>query len=110
MRIWDVQPDLLCRQHLLGEHREVHALWNVITLGKKGYANHPETKRWVGKQKALYLRHELLVKEMLYRGYSHSSPLDAALAIDVEEQDELLHTLEEQLEMLQKKGCACKLK
>lgn len=22
MRIWDVDPRLLCRQHLLGEHRE----------------------------------------------------------------------------------------
>jgi hypothetical protein len=46
MRIWDIPPRALCRQHLLGEHRELHAVWAVLTQGKSGYSRHPETLRW----------------------------------------------------------------
>src|SRR5690606_27842618 len=80
MRIWDVEPAELCRAHLLGEHRELHGLWNILTLGKRGYRAHPETQRWVGKLASLYERHEALGAEMGIRGYHHASPLDAALA------------------------------
>lgn len=107
MRIWDIQPSLLCRQHLLGEHRELHALWTVITQDKKGYSQHPETKRWVGKLKALYNRHEALVEEMEKRGYRHGTPLDATKATDLDQQDQFIHTIEEQMEILRKKGCEC---
>jgi hypothetical protein len=31
----------LCRNHLLGEHQELHAIWSVLVNGKKGYAHHP---------------------------------------------------------------------
>lgn len=76
MRIWDISPAKLCKNHLLGEHRELHAIWAIITENKKGYSKHPETIRWVGKLGALYFRHEQLVKEMKDRGYNHHSPLD----------------------------------
>ncbi|WP_216364553.1 pyrimidine dimer DNA glycosylase/endonuclease V [Moorella sp. E308F] len=59
----------------MGKHRELHALWTILTQGKKGYSRHPETLRWRGKLKALYLRHEKLAKEMKSRSYSHCSPL-----------------------------------
>jgi len=75
MRIWDIDPGYLARQQLLGEHRELHGLFNVLTMDKKGYANHPETLRWVGCIEALKRRHELLVSEMKLRGYNHHSPL-----------------------------------
>ena len=87
MRIWDIAPKVLCRQHLLGEHREIHAIWSIITKNKKGYINHPETIRWKGKLKALYKRHEDIVKEMINRGYNHNSPLDKKLAIGKNIQD-----------------------
>ena len=74
MRIWDISPDKLCRAHLLGEHNELHAIWNILTQGRKGYANHPETKRWKGKLKALFRVHEEIDREMLARGYRHQSP------------------------------------
>ena len=80
MRIWDIEVKCLCRQHLLGEHRELHAIWSILTKNKKGYSHHPETNRWQGKLKALYLRHEKLVKEMQKRGYLHHSNLDKKLA------------------------------
>lgn len=76
MRIWDVNPGYLARQQLLGEHRELHGLFNILHLGKRGYANHPETRRWVGHLAALRCRHDLLVEELLLRGYHHQSPLE----------------------------------
>ena len=48
MRIWDILPDKLYRQHLLGEHRELHAIWSILTKNKKGYSNHPENVRLGG--------------------------------------------------------------
>ena len=58
MRIWDFPANKLCTKHLLGEHCELHALWNILTQNKSGYSRHPETLRWKGKLAALYLRHE----------------------------------------------------
>lgn len=107
MRIWDIPPQDLCRVHLLGEHRELHALWTILTRDKKGYRNHPETKRWVGKLKALYLRHEMLVEEMTRRGYNHASLLDKKLATGESVQTMFLHTIEEQKELLRNKHCEC---
>ena len=86
MRVWDIHVKHLCRKHLLGEHRELHGLWCILTKhgGKVGYSNHPETKRWVGKLRAIYDRHEALVVEMHKRGYEHNSPLDEKLATGTE--------------------------
>ena len=75
MRIWDVSPGYLARQQLLGEHRELHGLVNILAEGKRGYARHPETLRWVGCLPALFMRHRELVEEMTLRGYRHQSPL-----------------------------------
>ena len=75
MRIWDVAPGYLNRQSLLGEHRELHGLYNILTEGKKGYSRHPETLRWVGALSGLALRHAQLAAEMRLRGYTDRSPL-----------------------------------
>ncbi len=109
MRIWDLEPERLCRQHLLGEHRELHGLWAILTQGKRGYARHPETRRWHGKLKALYLRHEQLVAEMGRRGYRHGTPLPLELATGLGRQDEYKDTPAEQVEILRQKGCACRV-
>ncbi len=79
MRVWDVHPGYLSRTRLLGEHREIHALWVVITEEKRGYSSHPETMRWRGHLGELYRRHELVVAEMALRGYRHKSPLKEVL-------------------------------
>jgi hypothetical protein len=107
MRIWDVSPDILCRQHLLGEHRELHALWTILVNDRRGYAHHPETKRWRGKLAALYVRHEALVAEMERRSYRHASPLDPQLATGVAVQTEYVDSLQEQERILRGKGCPC---
>jgi hypothetical protein len=108
MRIWDINPNVLCRQHLLGEHREIHAIWSIITENKKGYSNHPETKRWKGKLKALYNRHEEIVKEMKKRGYVHNNPLEKRLAIGKDKQNVYIDTIEDQMKVLNNKNCNCR--
>ena len=79
VRIWNVPCREMGDQHLLGEHRELHGLWVILTQNKKGYANHPETRRWRGRLGAVYRRHEEQVAEMVGRGWTgHRSPLDEA--------------------------------
>lgn len=107
MRIWDIDPAELCRAHLLGEHRELHGLWNILTQDKRGYRLHPETKRWEGKLAALYHRHEALVVEMGARGYGHRSPLDPALATGSAIQDVYVDDVPTQRRLLKLKKCEC---
>ncbi len=109
MRIWDLEPERLCRQHLLGEHRELHALWVILTDGRKGFAHHPETKRWRGKLRALYRRHERLAAEMGRRGYRHATPLPAALATGLAEQKEFKDSPAAQARILKARGCGCRV-
>ena len=109
MRIWDLPPRYLCRAHLLGEHRELHCIWTVLTEGKKGYSQHPETLRWKGKLGALFRRHAQLVKEMRRRGYSHASPLDSRLATGSRVQSAMLESPDSQMQALRAKGCDCML-
>jgi hypothetical protein len=107
MRIWDLPPGRLCRAHLLGEHRELHAIWSVLTGDKVGYRRHPETLRWEGRLAALYARHAALVEEMRARGYTHSSPLEARLATGGAVQDRYVDLPAAQIEILRSKGCDC---
>ena len=109
MRIWDLAPELLCRQHLLGEHRELHGLWSILTRDKKGYSRHPETARWRGKLKALFRRHEALVAEMARRGYRHHTPLPREEAVGLAEQREYKDTPAAQARLLKAKGCGCRV-
>ena len=110
MRIWDIEPNQLCRQHLLGEHRELHAIWTILTQNKKGYRNHPETKRWRGKLRALYSSHEKLVVEMRQRDYRHDSILSKRQARGSARQLVFINTVSEQRAILGAKPCDCLLK
>ena len=48
---------------------------SIIVNGKKGYARHPETLRWMNFGWALNKRHQLLSAEMKLRGYNDKSPV-----------------------------------
>ncbi len=75
VRIWCVPVSELDRQHLLGEHAELHCIVGAL-LGKyKAYRNHPQTLRFNGRLEELYFRHGEQVLEMQRRGYRHESPL-----------------------------------
>jgi hypothetical protein len=109
MRIWDIPPSKLCTKHLLAEHHELHAIWNILTQNKSGYSKHPETLRWKGKLAALYQRHEELVDEMISRNYIHKTELDKKYAIGYSSQNQFVHTYDEQITILKNKGCKCKV-
>jgi hypothetical protein len=111
MRVWDIPAEHLCRNHLLGEHRELHAIWSVILNDRRGYSRHPEVMRWRGRLHALFLRHEEQVREMEARGYSHRSPLNAS---DIPcgqmriVQERCLTSKAEQVRRLRSIGCGCR--
>ena len=68
-----VDPQELCRKHLLGEHNELHK--HLPSL-RKGYNIKGRFFPIVQIELSNYTtRHDILVKEMLKRGYNHKSPL-----------------------------------
>lgn len=112
MRIWDISVSRLCKAHLIAEHNELHIIWKTLITGRKAWANHPETKRWIGKLKALYNRHEEQVEEMINRGGNHKSLLDKNLISGLDYQDEFINTIDEQYVILLEKSkelkkCRC---
>jgi len=70
--MWLVNPQKLCRQHLLGEHKELHQLVGSLRKGKsvKGHIDKGQVEIH-----SIEKRHKELVKEMLRRGYKHQSKL-----------------------------------
>jgi len=109
MRIWDIAPKKLCRNHLLGEHRELHAIWVILTRNKKGYSCHPEVLRWKGKLRALYFRHQELVRELARRKYKHRSTLNKVFATGRARQNQLVDSYHKQIIILRRKRCGCKI-
>lgn len=69
MRMWMVDPKILCRKHLLGEHGEIH----------KHRHNFVKRHRMDGRMgqiepESMERRHDALVAEMERRAYNHKSP------------------------------------
>lgn len=103
-RMWMVEPKIMCRWHLLGEHKEIHQLAGQIREGIsiRGYLD----KRIIEPQN-MKTRHDALVIEMLARGYNHNSPF---------EDDELFHVhvgkvdIFESYAELMRRCVACKTK
>jgi hypothetical protein len=73
MRMWRVDPKVLCNKHLVGEHYEMHMFAGSIRLGRSmaGYIN-----RGLLIPEDIKRRHDLLASEMIVRGFIHESPLD----------------------------------
>lgn len=109
MRIWDLPPTLLCRLHLLGEHRELHAIWSILTGQRSGYRHHPEVLRWEGALRALHARHAEQVRELKHRGYAHRSPLDYSLAVGESRPLRRVDSIAAQRRLLRTKGCNCRV-
>ena len=73
--MWMVNPKLLCRQHLLGEHNELHKVVGHIRKGNEEVVKGHARKGQIDTSK-IRERHEELVAEMERRGYNHNSELD----------------------------------
>jgi hypothetical protein len=72
MRMWMVDPRIMCRKHLLGEHVECHMLYASIARGK--YPHSDKQKRILDPS-SLHRRHSALAQEVERRGYNHKSPM-----------------------------------
>jgi hypothetical protein len=107
VRIWEIAPRRLCRNHLLGEHLELQAICSVLVNGKKGYSHNPETLRWKGKFKVLFGRHEALVSEMSVRGYCHLSPLAKRQTTSSTRQPVFVDSPRAQIGILRNQRCQC---
>lgn len=72
MRQWMVDPRIMCRQHLLGEHVEHHMFVGTLRRGKRvaGFLRDN-----LLELPSLPQRHQELVAEMTRRGYNHQSEL-----------------------------------
>lgn len=75
MRMWMINTQKLCKQHLLGEHFEIHKA--VGNLNHKGTWAKSLVANGFLEPQNFSSRHDALVKEMLKRGYKHNSPLNA---------------------------------
>lgn len=71
--MWMLNPKFMCRQHLIGEHGEIHkAIGNLRRSGR--WAKNLIAKGYLEPQN-FRKRHDELEEEMLRRGYKHFSPL-----------------------------------
>jgi hypothetical protein len=71
MRMWMVNPTILCRKHLLGEHGEIHKFRHSFVKHHKmdGRLVEPQIEPY-----SMQSRHDELAKEMKRRGMNHNSP------------------------------------
>lgn len=112
MRIWDqVPPENLCRRHLLAQWREGLGLWNILTQGKRGYANHPETMRWRGHVRTFHTVLWRTRQAMLARGWSPKPlpKLGTGYAGSCDSNG-AVSTWDDQLATLRAKKCGCATK
>lgn len=72
MRMWNVDPKVLCNKHLLGEHVECHMMLGSLKRGRsvKGHIDKGQYEIH-----NLNKRHSELVDEMLVRGMRHTSAI-----------------------------------
>ena len=85
MRMWMIAPEFLCRNHLLGEHNEIHKHKHVF---EKHYSIKNRISPVVQiEPESMKKRHDELAKEMIRRGYNHKSDYvqpDLAYLNDIE--------------------------
>ena len=82
MRMWGVDPKIFCRQHLLGEHVELHMLIGSV---KKGRSIDWMLRKGLLDPAIVRERHDLIVEEMKSRGYNHKSPIDTEICEQIKQ-------------------------
>lgn len=96
MRMWMVNPELLCNLHLIGEHGEFHKFKLAFEKGKsiKGRLSPLVQVEPLSMQK----RHDELAAEITRRGMIHKSPyempsLDKYTAEEINAKVDVQHSL-----------------
>ncbi len=67
MRMWNVDPRLMCNQHLLGEHKEMHMF--VGSMKKIDLVRSKYVTEGLVETHNIKNRHDVLVEEFLRRGW-----------------------------------------
>lgn len=80
MRMWMINPKVMCRKHLLGEHVECHMFLGSI---KKGLNLDGYITNGLLSLNHLILRHEELKAEMIRRGYKHNSEMNNMIELNL---------------------------
>lgn len=72
MRMWKVNPRVMCSKHLRGEHVEMHMFVGTINKGIsiKGYI-----AKGLVEVEHIRKRHDEIAEELVRRGGCHQSPL-----------------------------------
>lgn len=71
MRMWMINPELLCNKHLIGEHGEIHKhRHNFIKKHNISGRIYPVVQI---EPSSMKVRHDELAKEMLKRNMNHKS-------------------------------------
>jgi len=71
MRMWMVDPRIMCTRHLVAEHLETHMIAGSVKKGKNLQGFFDKGEICLDK---LQERHDVLVAEMESRGMKHKSP------------------------------------
>lgn len=76
MRMWMVDPSIMCNKYLTAEHYEIHMFIGTISKGKSvsGFI-----KNNLLEPSSLYDRHNEIVNEMEKRNMFHSSDLNKGI-------------------------------
>lgn len=74
MRVWNIPYKYLARQHLLGQHREIHQGLDCLYY-KTRFKYHPALVPFRGRELALLVAHELCANEFKERGYTDRTPI-----------------------------------
>jgi hypothetical protein len=74
MREWRIPPELLCRQHLLGNHNELHRYRPSFV--KKHSMKGRIYPVVLIEPSNMKIDHDEIAEEMLRRGYNHNSPYE----------------------------------
>ncbi len=74
MRMWMINPKLLCDKHLLGEHGEIHKHRHIFV---KKYSITKRISPVVQiEPRSMEFRHNVLANEMIRRKMKHKSPYE----------------------------------
>jgi hypothetical protein len=100
MRMWMVDPKLLCRKHLLGEHGEIHKF-------RHNFVKKHKMNGRMGQIEPAQMesRHNELSIEMTRRGYNHNSPYEQP---DISHLPEMIVDVQESLAELCRRCEECR--
>lgn len=82
MRMWGLDPRILCSRHLVGEHGELHLfIWCLVRHRRlEGY-----TTRGLMDIRLMVKRHRELADEMHHRGMAHNSKISDSDKVAIKE-------------------------